>query len=205
MNCSVISISRALAAGGEEIARDVAGKMQFRFIDDEIIERAAEKAGVSPETIAKVETSPSLIDRILKYMGTTPMETGHGAYTPVVLSASESYEDLIGQVIRETAQAGKVVILAHGGSIALRDAPGIVRVLVTGSPEVRSARYARLTGMKEDEARKAIEKSDRARIDFLRRVYDVSHELPTYYDLVINTDRITTDAATQLVVGAAAK
>ena len=44
METTVISISRALAAGGDEIARDVAKQLDFRFVDDEIIERAAEKA-----------------------------------------------------------------------------------------------------------------------------------------------------------------
>jgi Cytidylate kinase-like family len=203
MDCTVVSISRALAAGGEDIARSVAQKMEFRFIDDEIVEGAAEKAGCSPVTIANVERSPSLIDRILKHIGSTPIEAGHGAYVPVVLDASESYETLIAEVIHETARAGKVVILAHGASIALKDMPGVFRVLVTGSPEVRTARYQQLTGMDERECRKAVEKSDRARRDFLQRIYDVQHELPTHYDLVVNTDRIPAAAAADLIVSAA--
>jgi hypothetical protein len=205
MDCSVISVSRTLAAGGEDIARTTAAQMQFRFVDDEIIERAAEKAGVSPATIASVEKSPSLIERILKQMGSTPIEPGHGAYTPVVLDAGENYEGLIGEVIRETAQAGKVVILAHGASIALRDVAGVLRILVTGSPEVRSARYTKLTGLAESEARKEIDKSDKARADFLKRLYDVGHELPTHYDLVVNTDRIGPEEATGLIVSAASR
>jgi cytidylate kinase len=203
MECSVISVSRALAAGGEEIARDVASKLGFRLVDDEIIETAADRAGVSPVTIANVERSPSLIDRILNHMGSVPIEAGHGAYAPMVLDASESYEAMIAQVIRETAQAGKVVILAHGASIALRDVPGVLRILVTGSPEVRASRYQTFTGMKDAEAKKAIEKSDRARRDFLQRLYDVQHELPTHYDLVVNTDRVSPETAVSLVVGAA--
>ncbi len=52
MACRVICISRFLGAGGEEIGRSVAGKLGFRYVDDEIIARAAEKAGVDPETNA---------------------------------------------------------------------------------------------------------------------------------------------------------
>jgi cytidylate kinase len=203
MDTSVVSISRAMAAGGDEVARSVADKMGFRFIDDEIIEKAAEKAGCSPETIAGVERTPSLIDRILKHLGSNPIESGHGAYVPVVLDASESYEQLIAQVIRETAASGKVVILAHGASIALRDVPGVFRALVTGSPEIRSSRYSRITGLAEPEARKDIDKSDRARREFLQRLYDLQHELPSHYDLVVNTDRISAPAAADLIVAAA--
>jgi len=203
MDTTVISISRAMAAGGDDVARAVAEKMAFRFIDDEIIEVAAEKAGVSPSTIAGVERTPSLVDRILKHLGNNPIEAGHGAYVPVVLGASESYEDLIAQVIRETAQAGKAVILAHGASIALRDVPGVFRALVTGSRDVRSARYGRESGLDELEARKEIDKSDRARREFLQRLYDVQHELPSHYDLVVNTDRIAVSAAADLIAAAA--
>ena len=202
MECNVISISRALAAGGDEISRSVAEKMGFRFVDDEILARAAHKAGVSPDTIAKVEQSPSLVDRILKHLGSMPVEVGHGAYVPLVLGTSESYESLITQVIREVALAGKVVIHAHGGSIALRDPPGTFRVLITGSPEVRAARLAHRAGMESGKARKDIDKSDRERQDFLDRFYGVQHELPTHYDLVVNTDRIAADAAAALIVSA---
>ncbi len=203
MDTSVISISRAMAAGGDEVARAVAEKVGFRFIDDEIIERAAEKAGVSPATIANVERSPSLIDRILKHLGNSPIEAGHGAYVPIVLDATESYEGLIAQVIRETAQAGKVVILAHGASIALRDVPGVFRALVTGSPEVRTARHARRGNIQDSEARKEIDRSDKARREFLQRLYNVQHELPSHYDLVVNTDRISVSAGADLIVAAA--
>jgi len=203
MDTSVISISRAMASGGDDIARAVASKMDFRFMDDEIIERAAEKAGVSPATIANVERTPSLIDRILKHLGSSPIETGHGAYMPVILDASETYESLIAQVIRETAQAGKVVILAHGASIALRDVPGVFRALVTGSSEVRASRLARRGNIQESAARKEIDKSDRARGEFLQRLYNVAHELPSHYDLVLNTDRISATAAADLIATAA--
>jgi hypothetical protein len=202
MNCTTISISRALAAHGEDVARAVAARSGFRLVDDEIIALAAEKAGVSPLTIARVERSPSLVDRILKHLGTTPIEAGHGAYTPIAIAANESYEDLIAQVIREVASAGNAVILAHGASIALADVPEVFRVLVTGSPAVRADRYARETGMKDSECRKAIEKSDGERNDFLQRFYGVQQESPVHYDLVVNTDRIAPEAAAALIVTA---
>ena len=113
MGCRIVCISRSLGAGGEEVAHLVAKSLKFRLVDDEILARAAEKAGVTPETIEKVERSASLIDRILKYMGTAQGDPGFGAYIPPVVPASESYEGLITSVIRETAATGNVVILAR--------------------------------------------------------------------------------------------
>lgn len=201
MGCRVISISRSLAAGGEEVARLVAKDLGFRLVDDEIVTRAAEKAGVTAATIEKIESSASLIDRILKYMGTTPVEPGFGAYVPPD-STSESYEELIVSVIREIAAAGNVVILAHGASFPLAGTEGLLRVLVTGSREGRAARLA-AAGADAGQARKQVDESDRRRRDYLQRFYDVRHELPAHYDLIVNTDSVTPATAAALIMAAA--
>lgn len=198
----VIGISRSLAAGGEEVARLVAEGLGFRLVDDEIVTRAAEKAGVTPATVEKVERSPSLIDRILKYMGTTQVDPGFGAYVPPSVSSSASYEGLITSVIRETAAAGNVVILAHGASFPLAGTEGLLRVLVTGSREARAARLA-AQGADATAARKQVDESDEQRREYLQRFYDVRHESPAHYDLIVNTDSITPATAAALVVAAA--
>lgn len=202
MACRVISISRSLAAGGEEVARLVAEGLGFRLVDHEIVTRAAEKAGVTPATVEKVERSPSLIDRILKYMGTTQVDPGFGAYVPPSASTSESYEGLIISVIREVAAAGNVVILAHGSSFPLAGMDGLLRVLVTGSREAREARLA-AAGAGPATARKQIDESDEQRREYLQRFYDVRYESPAHYDLIINTDVITPATAAAIVTAAA--
>ena len=202
MDCRVIGISRSLASGGEEVARLVAEGLKFRLVDDEVVTKAAEKAGVTPETIEKVERSPSLIDRILKYMGTSPGDPGFGAYIPPSVTASDSYEGLITAVIREIAAAGNVVILAHGASFPLAGTKGLLRVLVTGSRDARVARMA-AQGRDVAKARKQIDESDGQRKDYLQRFYDVRHEGPADYDLIVNTDSITPASAATLIVAAA--
>lgn len=201
MDCKVISISRALAAGGEEIGRDVAARLGFRFVDDEIVSRAAEKAGVSPQTIEKVERMPPLIDRILKHMGSVPVE--HAAYISAPGQHSPAYETLIEQVIRQTAAQGDVVIVAHGASIPLAGTPGLLRVLITGSAESRTARLAASLGETGRRAKKAVEDSDRERRDYLQRFYNIREEQPSHYDLVVNTDVLSFATATEIVVAAA--
>jgi cytidylate kinase len=202
LGCNVISISRTLAAGGEEIGRDVATRLGFRFVDDEIVSRAANQAGVSPETIEKVERSPSLIDRILKHIGTAPVDTG--AYMPAPSNPSPAYETFIEQVIRQTAAQGDVVIVAHGASIPLAGTSGLLRVLITGSPEARSARLTASLGEKDRRrATKAVADSDRERRDYLQRFYNIREEQPAHYDIVINTDVLSFSTAADLICDAA--
>ncbi len=204
MSSKVVCISRSLGSGGEEVGRIVAGKLGFRYADEEIIVRAAEKAGVSPKTVAQAEHTPRLIERILESIARTPPDPEGWAGAAIVAPADRSsYEGLIERVIRETAQDGDVVIVAHGASVPLADTEGLLRVLVTASPEVRIKRHASDAGVEESAAKKAIEESDRQRREYLKRFYEVGRELPPHYDLVVTTDALSVPLAAQLIVSAA--
>jgi cytidylate kinase len=44
-----------------------------------------------------------------------------------------------------------------------------------------------------------VKDSDAGRRDYLRRFYGIDEELPTHYDLVVNTDVLTVEQAADLV------
>jgi cytidylate kinase len=48
-----------------------------------------------------------------------------------------------------------------------------------------------------------VKDSDAGRRDYLRRFYNVDKELPTHYDLVVNTDVLSVEQAAELVSRAA--
>jgi cytidylate kinase len=158
---------------------------------------------VSPEAAAQAERTPGLITRIVESIGSTPDPVGWSTYLGLPSHASPAYEGLFERVIRETANKGDVVIVAHAASIPLAGTSGLLRVLVTASPRVRAQRLAGEANLEASEARKAIAESDRQRREYLQRLYNVRRELPTHYDLVVNTDVLTLPQAAQLVVSAA--
>jgi cytidylate kinase len=65
-----------------------------------------------------------------------------------------------------------------------------------------AARVARLSGDGRAAA-KSLEQSDKAREQYLRRFYGINRELPTHYDLVVNTERLAADRAVDAIVAAA--
>jgi len=203
MACRVICVSRALGAGGEETARLVADELGFRYVDDEIVTRAAEGAGISPNTVAQAEHTPSLITRIVEALGSVSAVGDAGSVTMSPVPPSPSYTGLIEQVIRETAKEGNVIIVGHGASIPLAGEEGVLRVLVTASPEVRAKRIAAMGNADERAAKKTVADSDRERAKFLERFYSVCHELPTHYDLTVNTDSIDMGRAAHVIAQAA--
>lgn len=203
--CRVITIAFADGAQAEEIGRRVAADLGFRYVDDQIVERAAEMAGVTPAEVAEVEHSRSLVARILAGLATSAVQdpSGVGAAALAEPDPSPAYRALIREVIRRTADAGSVVIGAHGAGILLGDRPGTVRVLITGSPAVRARRVAAERGIAEREAQKAVARADRERAAYFRRFYEVREELPTHYDLVLNTDALTPERAARVIHSAA--
>src|SRR5574341_624520 len=203
MTCKVLTISRTLGAGGEEIGFAAAMELGFRYADEEIILRAAERAGVSPQTVAAAEHTPGLMARILEGMARTPPAPEGIAYAAWAGETAPAYEELIERVIRETAAEGDVVIVAHAASFPLSGTEGVFRVLITAPADVRTARLMKGGGMTEKDARKAVVESDRQRREYLRRFYGVSEELPIHFDLVLNTDNLPIQAAAELLIAGA--
>lgn len=211
---SVICLARALGALGEETGQAVAERLGYQYIDDEIIDRAAERAGVSRETMAKAERPPGLLTRIVEGLalsganeGTMAFFAGTSGYVPIHRewepTAELSYEQLIQQVIVELANREKAVIMAHGAAICLRGRPEVLRVFVTASPDMRAQRILEGGEQAEKAGAKAVAASDRARRDYLWRFYAVRQESPLDYDLVVNTDNLTPAAAASIIVAAA--
>ncbi|HXH20558.1 MAG TPA: cytidylate kinase-like family protein [Dehalococcoidia bacterium] len=205
MPYTVVTVARSLGARGEEVAHAAAGGLGYRYVDDEIVLRAAEKAGVSPEAVERAEQRRPLMLRMLEAMATAPSPE-LAEWNPALLApqaSSEAYQAFITEVIRETAQAGRVLIMAHGGGIHLAGMPGVLRVFVTASPAVRAQRLAAEAKLEQRAAEKAVADSDKSRADFLRRFYGLREEGPSHYDIVLNTDVLTSAEAAAIIVAAA--
>ena len=198
-------VTVAMTTGGQapQVARLVAERLGYHYVNDEIIDRAAAHAGVSREEVEEVERSPSLLGRIMTALASGGVGAYGASVAPDAIDASPSYRRLIQDVIRETAAQGRVVILAHGASILLAGAPGLLRVLVTASPATRAGRLAAERGRDERWAAREIERADGERRSFFKRFHDMDQELPTDYDLVVNTDVLSAEEAARIVACAA--
>jgi cytidylate kinase len=106
-------------------------------------------------------------------------------------------------VLWESAARGDVVIVTHAASLALAKRTDVLRVLITASKETRVRDLAEAQHISEAEAEKLVSRGDSNRADYLKRFYSVSHELPTHYDITLNTDRVSLDDAAALIVNAA--
>jgi cytidylate kinase len=204
----VVCISSQAGAGGQEIALLVSSSLGFPLIDEDIVTRVAVEAGVDQDVVADVERRKSVLVRLVEGWGTAGMGGGYVVASAQMPGqdqpASDALRGLIRSVIEDTAAAGSAVILAHAASLALAQRDDVLRVLVMASPQIRGQRLASTLGIDEAEAARTVKQSDAGRADYIKRFYSISAELPTHYDIVINTDKLAPEHGARLIVQAAA-
>lgn len=214
----VVCISRTMGAGGENVGDEVAQRLGYRYVDEQIIERAAQLAQVDPKLVEAAEHRRPLLQRLIDKLaaahemaGPVVLATGVpiDAFAPSGTTRTEpdDLRALIRAAIFEVGHSGRAVIVAHAASMALAGQEGVLRVLVTASPGARAQRVAVVDGISVADAAVAVAKSDRERCDYFREFYRIKEELPTHYDLVINTDVLTPKQAVEVIlatVGSAA-
>jgi len=203
---TVICVARQDGARAQEVAQLAAKRLDFRLVDEDILTRAAAEAGVERDVVADLERRKSRVMSLLEGFGSAGLAVGY-VPAPNVLSerepASDELRGLIRSVIEEVADAGNAVIVSHAASMALGERDDVLRVLVTASPRVREQRLAAALEIDEKEAARTVKQSDAGRADYIKRFYGISAELPTHYDVVINTDQLSPERAARLIVQAA--
>jgi cytidylate kinase len=196
-----ICISHTTGAAGAEVGRLVAERLGLRYVDDEVIGEAAEWAGLDPAFVADAERRKSVAARLLGGLGgqsATRLPTGE---TARALPSDADLRALITDAVSSIVREGGAVIVAHAASFAV--APGeALRVFVTASTSSRADRLAGERKVGSGEAEQALRGEDAGRADYLKRFYGVERELPTHYDLVVNTDALSPADAAAVVVAA---
>ena len=213
MAAQVVCIAKTDGALGEEIGHLAAERLGFRYVDEQVIEHAAHLAQVDPKLVAAVEQRQPLLQKLIGKLAAArdlvgPASLGAPAFAGLSHRetsqvTSDDLRMLIQAAIHEIACGGGAVIVAHAASITLAKRDDTVRVLVTASPETRARRLAAARGITSDEATTAIAAADRNRQDYFKRFHGIAEELPTHYDVVINTDVLAPAHAAELIVCAA--
>ncbi|MFN8497576.1 MAG: cytidylate kinase-like family protein [Anaerolineae bacterium] len=218
----VVTISRFLGTTGDAIAEGVARALGARLVNRQSLITAATAAGVSPECLAEIhyESTLSLTNVVLNMLrqlpavprsrgssilDAAPLPTAAGNRTGVAPSVAEMEQGvhLLEKVMRDLAAEGNVVMVGRGANLVLKDTPDAFHVQVVATVEARIQHLMRVAHVDRREALARLWASDRARTDHIRRYYNQSWTDSTLYDMVLNSERIETGQAIQLIVAAA--
>ena len=204
---NVVCISATDGAMGEQIGALVAQGLGFRLVNEQIVATAAEQAGIDARVMADVEQRRPVVARVIAQL---PRARGpdllHALVRPSAAPPASGVEGLraiIRDVIEDVAISRNAVIVLHGASHALADREDTLRVLITAGVHTRRSRIQAARDLSEGEAAKRVARGDANRADYIKRFYGVGRELPTHYDIVLNSDRLSVRQAVEIVVGAA--
>ena len=178
-----ITFSRKLGSGGGEIARQVAEKLGYALYGTEAIEQAAREMGFLESVKEIDEKAPSFFRRILSQRPTVDL-------------------DRLTSVVYELSKKGDSVFLGRGSHLLLKSFQCGLHVRVTASREKRIQNLV-ARGYHEESAKTAVDRSDQERGAFIKFAFGADWENPELYDLVINTDKLSSGLAVETVLNAA--
>ena len=192
---AVITISRQYGSNGAVIAHLISSELGFRLIDRDLVDSVAREAHILPEVAHRFDEraddwASGLVQGVLFALRGQPV-------TP------ESYRCLTNRLIREAARHENLVILGRAARAVLSLGAGTFHVHVVAPIEDRVAEICRRERVGPDEARRRIYEVDRGRADYVRAVGHHDWQDATYYDLVVNTHRLTPEDAAALIIEAA--
>ena len=177
---AVITISRQAGSLGDEVAQQVASRLGYRMVEREVINHAARRAGAPEVALAMIDE--------LNLLGFCPSE-----------EACQAYIHTLQVVMEELAAGGNIVIVGRAGQVILSDCPDTIHVRLIAPAEIRTARIAERQKIPLHAAHAQMTASDRYRRNFLKRFYNRKLDDPDQYDLIINTARLTFEAAVDVI------
>jgi Cytidylate kinase-like family len=203
MGYKAVALSQVDGAGGESIGIEVAQKLGFGYLNEGIVAQVATDQRLDPAVVADAERRRSFLDKVASLAAHGGGQGVTVETWPNPLDDPDKVLPLIREAVQDAAARGNVVLVAHAASYACSEQPDVLRVGITAPMATRVSRVAAAHGISEKDAAKSVKKSDAGRAAYLKKTYGISSESPSDYDVIINTERLTPDAAVELIVALA--
>jgi cytidylate kinase len=165
---AIITISRELAALGDETAHELANQLKYRFVDKLALEERMKQLGVNAGKIEKYdEKKPTFFASLSQ--------------------DRDDYLHYLKTAIFSEAGLGNCVFMGRGCTAILKAVPGVLSVFLAAPPEIRIERVKGYFHCDERRARQIIDQSDHDREGFHRYFFDMKWKSPANYHLTVNT------------------
>lgn len=185
-----ITIGREPGSGGAPIAKAVAEKLGFTFVDEQIIDEIAKSTKKRSAIIKAIdERSRSQINEMV-----------HSLLNQEYVDEVKYLEELV-KVILTYALKGHVVILGRGANFITPFAKGL-HVNITAPYEVRVQRAMDFEGLSKEKAREVIKQVEEQRNAFVKQYLRQDVRKRNSYDLTINTTYFRVNEARDVIVEA---
>ncbi len=194
----IITISRQAYCGGDEIAKNLADRLGFKFYDREVITLASEKSGIHRDHFESIEKKPT---NSILYSVVMGMYTSRGAYVRLddVLTDDKIYK-IQSDIIREMAEEGSCVFVGRCSDYILRNNPNCVNIFLYADDRDRATRVINEQNITDTEAHKVISRADKKRRSYYNYFTNREWGEISNYHLSLNLSALSEDKALDLII-----
>lgn len=177
---AILTISRAVASMGDEIAAATAKKLGYRFANRKDIEKRIVELGFPEEKLRKYD------------------EKKPGFFASLTKDRDE-YLDYLQTAVLEVASDNNCILIGRGAFIILNDVPNHLSFRFIASDTVRIERLKNEFGWDTKQAQKRIQESDTNRLGFCKSFFNYNSADPSLFHLIINTGLFDIESASDMI------
>lgn len=207
---AVITLSRQLESGGDEVARLLCEKLGYQYFDKRMMVQAGQEMGLAAAVAqSAADFKPAAKGLLERWFGSTQRLTGGDPSSWTFSARNDAMQDLtianLVDIIHAGYKKGNVVIVGRGGMAALQDKPDVLHVRIQAPVELRVKRLMEHEKITLEDAQKKIRERDLSDVEWIRRYFGLESHESSLFDLIINTAKYTPADAADLVVKALEK
>lgn len=204
---AVITISRQSGSEGSEVARLTAAQTGYRVLNKALINQLAQQQGWNPSSYQNLKED-SFMDKTMLEKALQKFQSSavvSGGYAASYTQKSELDAGFLKQLIQAAYELGNIIIVGRGAQVVLAGKPNVLHVRIIASEEKRLNTWQSREKISRSDARTLLRDRDQSHERFIREVYGADVNDLSWYDLVINTTRLTPATAAGLIVQAVAR
>jgi cytidylate kinase len=186
----VITLSREPGSGGRIIAEKLAKELGLDLFHQDIVQKMAESARTSARLLQTLDEK-----------GLSVLEDWIATLVHERHLWPDQYLRHLMKVIGAIGRHGQAVIIGRGANFILPP-QGQLKIRIVAPLEVRVQNVIRTFGASHEDAMRRVLKTESERRAFIRKYFHADIASSANYDLVINTGRLSIDAAVGAVIGA---
>ena len=202
-----VTNSAGYVAGGSVDAPEVARQLELPLLDRAISARVAQQLHVSVQEAEGGAVRRSLTERFFSSLAPLSgdvLAVGTDAPSGALTEAPDEPALFRRQAeaIMRAALVSGAVILGRAGAAAFQREPGVLRVRLFGPADARIAQAIRFGDINEPTARQRLAEVDRARAQYVRRLYRADIDAPDLFHLHIDSTAIPLETCAEIIVSA---
>lgn len=176
---AVITITRQIAARGDEIAVALAERLNYKFVDRKTIEKKIVELGFPEKKLPKYD------------------ERKPGFFASLTKDRDE-YLNYLQLAVLEAASEGNVILIGRGAFVILQKLASLIPVRFFADDEVRIKRLQEEFSFDEKQALSLLTESDNNRKGFHRSFFDVDSDDARNFLLTVNTGLLSIPSVTAI-------